>query len=141
MCKISDLTDILHSDRCSCVISNGVRTERFYKRGILDLLALVQANDDILANAMVADKVVGKGAAALMVLGGVRQVYADVISESALSLFKQSGVEVSYGKLVDKIINRTGTDICPVEKLCAHCDTPRECLPLIIEFAETITRQ
>lgn len=141
MCKISDLIDILHSDGCSCVISNGVRTERFYKRGILDLLALVQANDDILANAKVADKVVGKGAAALMVLGGVRQVYADVISESALLLFRQSGVEVSYGKLVDKIINRTGTDICPVEKLCAHCDTPRECLPLIIEFAGTITRQ
>lgn len=141
MCKISDLIDILHSDRCSCVISNGVRTERFYKRGILDLLALVQANDDILANAMVADKVVGKGAAALMVLGGVRRVHADVISKSALSLFEQNGVEVSYGKLVESIINRTGTDICPVEKLCAHCDTARECLPLIIEFAATITKQ
>lgn len=141
MCKISDLIDILHSDKCSCVISNGVRTERFYKRGILDLLALVQTNDDILTNAMVADKVVGKGAAALMILGGVRRVYADVISESALSLFRQSGVELSYGKLVNSIINRSGTDICPVEKLCAHCNTPRECLPLIIEFAETITKQ
>ncbi|MDE6528439.1 MAG: DUF1893 domain-containing protein, partial [Muribaculaceae bacterium] len=80
------------------------------------------------------DKVVGKGAAALMVLGGVKTVYAAVISRAALQLLTDAGVDVSYSHLVSSIINRAGTGPCPVENLCRECLTPQECLPLIASF-------
>lgn len=32
------------------------------------------------------------------------------------------------------IINRAGTGICPVEKLCENCTTAADCLPLINDF-------
>ena len=46
----------------------------------------------------IADKVIGKAAASLMVLGEIRQVYADVISQPALALLHNANIEVSmYG--------------------------------------------
>ena len=40
--------------------------------------------------AAIADKVIGKGAAALMVLGGFKTVYADIISTPALVIAVRS---------------------------------------------------
>ena len=59
----------------------------------------------------------------------------------AMVLFEQSRVEVQYGEIVPNIINRAGTDICPVEKLCQECKTAEECLPLIDKFIKEIISQ
>ena len=130
--------ETLHATRCSCVIANGSRLEQFHERGVKDLYHLLHNDKALLDGAFIADKVVGKGAAALMIAGGVKAVYADVMSRAALSLFQHHCLEVEYGLLVDNIINRTGTDICPVEKLCAQCLTAEECLPLIEDFVSKL---
>ena len=131
---------MLHATACSCVVANGERIESFHERGVKDLHRLLCDDRALLDGAFIADKVVGKGAAALMVVGGVKSVYTDVISRPALTLFLQSGIDVEYGTLVDNIINRAGTDICPVEKLCEKCLTAEECLPLITKFIESMQR-
>ena len=129
---------ILHATHCSCVVANGSRLEQVHERGVKDLFNLLHNDKALLDGAFIADKVVGKGAAALMIAGGVKVVYADVMSRAALSLFQHHGLEVEYGLLVDNIINRAGTDICPVEKLCASCLTAEECLPLIEDFVSKL---
>ena len=134
MYGITHIIDILHTKGCSCVIQNGGRITEFFGRGVLDLYETLQSDPSLLAGATVADKVVGKGAAALMILGGVAQVYADVLSESAAALFTSEGIAFDCGKLVPAIINRAGTGICPVETLTADCTTAEECLPLISDF-------
>lgn len=88
----------------------------------------------MLDGASIADKVIGKGAAALMIAGCVKEVYADVISEAAMELFGRYGITVSYDKKVAHIINRRGDGICPVEKRCTECNTIEECLKEIDEF-------
>lgn len=130
--------DRLHAENCSCVIVNGSRTFIGHQRGVKDLYGLVKGSPEILDGAYIADKVVGKGAAALMVIGGVKGVFADVISEPALDLFDRSGVSVSYGICVPNIIRRDGNGICPVESLCADCSSTEECLPLIENFINNI---
>lgn len=127
-------TDILHSRNCSCVIVNDDRTFIGTQRGIRDLYHLLKADKELLCGALMADKVVGKGAAALMALGGIAVLHADVVSRPALGLLESCGIEVEYGVLVDNIINCTKTGICPVEKLCCDCSTAQECLPLIENF-------
>jgi hypothetical protein len=131
---------MLHAEACSCVIANGHRIESFHERGVKDLHRLLRQEPEILCGAQLADKVVGKGAAALMIAGGVAWVYADVISHAAMELFEQSAIDVEYGDIVPNIINRTGTDICPVEKLCRDCKSAAECLPLIDKFIKEISR-
>ena len=130
------LIDRLHAEGCSCVIYNDDHTHLFHKRGVQDLHQLLRTSPDTLRGAMIADKVVGKGAAVLMTAGGVRWVYADVISQSALELLLTHNIEAEYGRVVPKIINRAGTDICPVERLCMQCDDIAEALKLIDEFIE-----
>ena len=69
-----------------------------------------------------------------MILGGVKAVYADVISRPALELLSTADVSVDYGECVCNIINRAGTGICPVETLCLDSRSSEECLPLIEKF-------
>ena len=57
--------DRLFAERCSCVIRNGSDMRVFYERGVKDLYRLLKEVPGLLRGAFVADKVVGKAAAAL----------------------------------------------------------------------------
>lgn len=136
---MENLIRILHEEQCSCVIrSVDGCVVRCHGRGISDLLRLYRTEPRFLKGAEIADRVVGKGAAALMIIGGVSRVYADIISDAAVDLFEKSGVDVSWSKRVPEIINRTGNGRCPVETLTLSCTTAQECLPLIENFVNSM---
>lgn len=115
---------------------NGVLTA-YDGRGVSDLLCLVTEYPEMLSGSLAADKVVGKGAAALLALGGVREVYATLMSQPALAMLEKYGIIASYGTLAPHILNRRGDGFCPVETLCAPCQTAEECLPKIKQFIES----
>ncbi|WP_297065275.1 DUF1893 domain-containing protein [uncultured Duncaniella sp.] len=126
----------LHSERCSCVIVSGDSVTVCHGRGVSDLYRIYSSQPEVLSGAFIADKVIGKGAAALMIAGGVAGVYTDLISVPALELFRSVGIEPEFVRCVPNIINRTGDGICPVETLCRDCASASECLPLIADFIE-----
>ena len=115
--------DLLFAERCSCVVRNGDTIRIFRERGVRDLWRLLHEEPELLDGAFVADKVVGKGAAALMAAGRVRELFADVVSHAALELLNGAGIPVSYTVAVPHIINRAGDGICPVERLRARART------------------
>ena len=132
---MKQLIDILHDEALTLVIkSNDSAIHRFTQRGVKDLLNLVQTRPEVLHDAIVADKAVGKAAAACMIAGGIRQVHADVMSEPALALLQAHGVKAEYGQLVDHIINRAGTGWCPMEQLSRDIDDPIAIIQKIKEF-------
>ena len=133
--EMQALVDLLHREACSCVVRNDT-IRMFGQRGVADLYDMLITMPSMLCGADVADKVVGKGAAALMILGRVRQVYADVISSPAYDMLKDAGIDVTYDILVPGIRNRSGSGWCPVETLCRDCATAEECLPLITGFVK-----
>ena len=126
---MQQLIERLEQEKCSVVIRSGGSEQCYYKRGVADLLYLLKYEPEILYQS--------QGAAALMVLGNVKEVYARTISQSALILLQSAGIATTYGTCVDHIINRTGNDWCPVEKLCSSVNTAEECLPLIENFVNT----
>lgn len=130
----NEAIELLHDSGASCVICNGTEVRTFNRRGVTDLLHLLHNEPRLLDGAFVADKVVGKGAAALMVLGGVDSVWADVISLPARLLLEKHGVQVTCATETESIRNRNGNGPCPVETLCSDCRTAEECLPLIESF-------
>lgn len=101
---------LLEEGAALAIVNGGERT--FNERGVKTLLSLQSE----LAGAFVADKVIGKAAAMLIVRGGAAEVYAQVISKPALEVFKNCGVLCLYGELVPNIINRNKTGICPMEQ-------------------------
>ena len=94
------LKEILHSRNCSCVVENRGAVRIFYNRGIKDLYTIYTTEPTLLCGAKIADKVVGRAAAALMILGGVECLYTDVISDLALDLLNNSSIKVSYNRSV-----------------------------------------
>lgn len=137
---MEDLIKILHEGHHSLVVGNG-EVCTFDGRGVSDLYRLYHEDPEYLRGASVADKVVGKGAAALMALAGIKEVYADVVSEPAEKLLRDSEVALSYGTIVEHIINRTNTGFCPLEMRCRDAQTPEECLVQIEEFMKTMKKQ
>lgn len=132
-----ELIATLHRSGCSCAICRDGQLTLCRQRGVADLLRLLNDGNDLLRGAEIADKIIGKGAAALMILGGASRVWGDVISRPALALLEDAGVRVSYDRLVDNIINRSKTGICPVESLCLDATTAIDCLPLIQSFVDS----
>lgn len=131
---MTELINTLHQGGYSCVIANGTEIRTFIQRGIADLYSLLKEEPVFLNGALVADKVVGKGAAALMILGGVKELYADVISTPALRLLKETGIPVRFAEETASIRNWDNSGTCPVETLCASVDSPMDILPLIENF-------
>ena len=135
---MDELIDILHQGGYSCVIRKGDDTRTFHQRGVADLWQLCQSDEHFLQGARIADKVIGKGAAALMIHGGACEVYADVISQPALDLLQGHGVSTGYRQLTDRILNRRAGGLCPVETLCVNLDTIDEMVEAISNFINNI---
>lgn len=120
---MESIIDILHKGGYSCVMKNREEVRTFTQRGVADLYDLYQADSAFMKGAAIADKVIGKGAAALMVLGGFKTVYADIISTPALALLCKAGIETTFAQEVPHIINRDKTGWCPLETACMELNT------------------
>ena len=108
------------------------------RRGVADLYDLLQEDAAFLHEASVADKVIGKAAASLMVLGKVKEVSVHTISQPALQILQEAGIPVRYDEVVHHIINRDHTGWCPLEQASRDLHSVQEIYPVIQSF---ITRQ
>ena len=80
-----------------------------------------------------ADKIVGKAAALLFVLAGVRAVYGEVMSEAGLQVLQKHQVPCSYSTLAPYIINRKGDGICPMEETVQTISDPKAAFHALLE--------
>ena len=110
------------------------------ERGVKPLLHLLSNKKGFLKNASVADKVIGKAAALLMVLGEIKEVHTLIISEPAIKVFEKYNIPCYYDKKVDRIINRTGDGLCPMETLCLDVEEPKEAFQKITEFIKSMKK-
>lgn len=122
----------------SSLIYNKSHLRTFSRRGVADLYDMLHTEPELLDGAFIADKVVGKGAAALMILGKVSRLHTHIISTPALCLLRKAGVLVGFDVETEYIINRDGTGRCPVETLCDVISEPEEMLLLISDFLANI---
>lgn len=105
---------LLKSEGYTCVVCKDDIIYTSTERGVKPLLAWIDSGTDM-KDFSAADKVVGKAAAFLYIILGVKAVYADVISEPAKKVLTENGIDAIYGTLADAIRNRAGTGFCPME--------------------------
>ena len=87
-------------------------------RGISPMMKFI-AEGRQLAGYSAADVIVGKAAAMLFVKAGVICVHGNTMSRPGKEFLEFHGVACTYDVLTERIINRSGTDICPMEKTVA----------------------
>ncbi len=95
------------------------------RRGISPIMGFIESGVD-LRGYSVADVVVGKAAALMFVKSGITHVYAKTLSEYGKRILELYGLHYEYGILTERIINREGTDVCPMEKAVMDTDNPEE---------------
>lgn len=101
------------------------------KKGIAPIMDMLENNRAFFDGAIVADRVIGKAAAMLLIDSGALFIYGEMTSEHALKILdnaKKSNPDFSYevGKVVPYIINRAGDDMCPMEKTVLSLESPAD---------------
>lgn len=126
---MQQLIEILRREKCSLVVKNHGIITTYSKPGVRDLEHLLDHEPKVLHGAVIADKVIGKAAAAMVVVGGVKALYAEVMSKKAIPFLDEAGIAYSYGTLVDTI--KEEGDRCQLEKITAPATTPEETVALL----------
>lgn len=82
-------------------------------QGIQPLLDALDNN--VLPGSAVADKVIGRAAAMVTVLGQVNAVHSPLMSQEAVDVLSEAGILHCADKTVEQILNQEGTGPCPLE--------------------------
>lgn len=133
------LIEILRREKCSLVVKNHGIVTTYSKPGVRDLEHLLDHDPKVLHGATIADKVIGKAAAAMVVVGGVKELYAEVMSKKAIPFLEEAGIAYTYGTLVDTI--KEEGDRCQLEKITAPATTPEETVALLRTHFEEKKRE
>ena len=105
---------LLESGDYTCVVCKDNAVYTASQRGVAPLLNWLETGTD-LTGFSAADRVVGRGAAFLYCLLGVKEVRAKVMSHPAAEVLQAYGIHADAETLVEGIINRAGTGPCPFE--------------------------
>lgn len=136
---MQQLIEILRREKCSLVVKNHGIVTTYSKPGVRDLEYLLDHDPEMLHGATIADKVIGKAAAAMVVVGGVKELYAEVMSKKAIPFLDDAGIIYTYGTLVDTI--KEEGDRCQLEKITAPATTPEETVALLRTHFEEKKRE
>ena len=119
--------DLLDTGNYTCVVCRGDTVFTTTQRGVAPLLTWLDSKTD-LTGFSAADRVVGRGAAFLYCLLGVKEVYAHVMSKPAAEVLRAHSIYVSANRFVEGIVNRQGTGPCPFEAAVMDIRDPEEAL-------------
>lgn len=128
---------LLQEEGYTCVLCGGDQVLTSRLRGVKPILNWLDQGLD-LHGYSAADKVVGKAAAFLYVLLGVKEVYGQVMSVPAKSVLEAHGILNGCTEEVDAIRNRTNTGFCPMETAVWDIVDPQEALDAIRRKAKEL---
>ena len=138
MSNLEKAKELLENSDYTCIICSDEETLTSHKRGVAPLLEWIDEGKS-LNGYSTADKVVGNGAAFLYVILDVKELYADVISKSALETLIKHDIPVTYNILTEAIRNRDNTGFCPIETAVAGLTSPEMAITAIRSRLKELT--
>ncbi len=116
MTKLEQIKDILHQKNASLVVYyESGEIKEYYQDRIKDIKNILKQNSEALKGAIIADKVIGKVAGSILTVAGVKEIYADVMSQYAIPVLEENNIKYEYLEKVDYIRNKDNTGMCPME--------------------------
>lgn len=128
---------ILLTTGATCVLCRGGSRIESDMRGVMPLMELLNLGMDF-SGYSTADKVIGKATAFLYCLLEVKAVYTPVISEAALEVLREHGIEAVYDQCVPAILNRRKDGFCPMETATKDISSPEEALAAVRRTLEKL---
>lgn len=129
--KSEQMLNALDEQGVGMLIDNGGERTSYNAPGVQDLLRLTAEEPERLNGAVVADRRVGKAAASLLIAGKVRVVNTPLVSTPAREMLEAAGISVYAREEIPLMVNKDGTDLCPMEQKLLEAQTPEECVVLL----------
>ncbi|MGI6168345.1 MAG: DUF1893 domain-containing protein [Christensenellales bacterium] len=120
------------------VVKDGNVLHRIQGVGVRPLLHLYQTHPQDLKGASVADKIIGKAAAVVLVLAGIHEAFGHVLSTPGSDFLKQHAIPAYGSQTVPQILNRSGDGICPLEQSVITCTDAKEGYRLLLSKVEQL---
>lgn len=120
------------------VVKYGEVIYKSKEKGIKPMLTLATQHKSLGKDASLADRVIGKGAAILCGYIGIKEVFAELISESGVSTLNKHQIPFAKENSCPYIKNRDKTDYCPIEKISNNIEDPILLIEKIKEFFASI---
>ena len=106
------------------IVKNGTVLFETDSHRISGFLGAIEQLGAELEDASAADKVAGKALALLCVYAGISEVYAEILSKKAKTVFEENEIHCEWKDLVDNILDLNQSDVCPFEKTAADISDP-----------------
>ena len=129
--NLNKAIQLLNTGNYTCAACRGDIVYTTTQRGVAPLLSWLETNT-ILKDFSAADRVVGRGAAFLYCLLGVKEVYASVMSLPAAEVLRAHHIHAEADLFVEGIINRAGDGPCPFEAAVMEIQDAKEALTAIL---------
>ncbi len=129
---------LINAGQATCVvIKDGKIITTANGSGIRPVLEMYDRGQ--LSGAILVDKVIGRATAIIAYAGGAVGCYGITVSKGAYDFLSGKGVPTEYKSLPDHIINRTGTDICPMEKAVIGIDDTEAAIAAVRETLKKLS--
>ncbi len=126
--------EFIEGDWSLVIVKDGCVLQRLKEHRLVPLLRALHAVEANAQGCSVADKVIGRAAAMLLISYGARAIYTPLMSEEAKRLLETASIDVIAEELVPHILDNTGQDLCPMEKLVADIQQPTLGLKRLLQF-------
>ena len=127
------LTELDKRGMCLMVWKGGEVVFSSPSKGIRPHLEVIERlGREKLAGSVMADKIVGRAAALLMLYSVPAEVHAGVITTTAKELLRAKGVNVCLDIEVPAIKEKDGRIYCPFEAMVQGISDPEEAYPAIV---------
>ncbi|MCH5242398.1 MAG: DUF1893 domain-containing protein [Muribaculaceae bacterium] len=120
------LKEEIRDSKSKIIILKGSDIIRFTIDEVKTLMTILQNDPCYLRGTLVIAKEVNKSTAALAVLGNIKEIYADIISEHAVKLLDFYHIEFEYRQMISFFENKTNSGFDPQEFLAIPCEFPTE---------------
>jgi len=132
-----------------CLFSTPSGEDKVYesdKKSLFPIMDKMDIRKKYFKDAYVADRVVGKAAAMLLVASGARGIYGEIMSEPAKKFLETVMYDRSMGrnncklvefearKTVPQITNSTGIAVSPLEEAAAKLESYEEAYDMVKEY-------
>jgi len=102
-------------------------------KGLDPLVFCIKKYKKEMRGAVIFDKIVGRAAACLLAYTKVKEVWTPTISRDARRILAKTKIKVVYKREVKSIMDRKGSDLCPMEKLSRKMK-PAELIKFLLDL-------
>lgn len=130
----------LDAGKAAVIARDGKIVAELEGRGVKPLLDALAADPKAFEGVVAMDKVIGRAAAAIYIVGKADTVIAPVMSVGAKELLERHGVKAVTENPVPYIINRRRDGMCPMDKATMDLENPEEIVGKLCRIQSDIAK-